>query len=196
MRLGTAAVLLFVVQVHPASAEEWSRFRGPGGSGVLESASLPVEIGADRNVRWKIALPSGHSSPIVVDGRVFLTGFERETLVTLCLRADDGNVLWRRELAHPRQERHHRNNNPASPTPVTDGRSVFAFFPDFGLIAYSIDGEELWRQPLGPFRNFQGMANSPSCWTRRRAAFSAASSASDPRTARRSSTSGGGAARS
>ena len=37
MRMGTAAVLLFVVQVHPASAEEWSRFRGPGGSGVLES---------------------------------------------------------------------------------------------------------------------------------------------------------------
>ncbi len=161
MRMGTAAALLFVVQVHPASAEEWSRFRGPGGSGVLESVNLPVEFGTDRNVRWKIALPSGHSSPIVDHGRVFLTGFEQETLVTLCVRAEDGKILWRRELPRPRQERHHKNNNPASPTPVTDGRSVFAFFPDFGLVAYSIDGEELWRQPLGPFLNFQGMANSP-----------------------------------
>jgi outer membrane protein assembly factor BamB len=161
MRMGTAAVLLFVVQVHPASAEEWSRFRGPGGSGVLESANLPVEFGTERNVRWKVALPPGHSSPIVDHGRVFLTGFEQESLVTLCMRAEDGKTLWRRAIARPRQERHHQNNNPASPTPVTDGRSVFAFFPDFGLVAYSIDGEELWRQPLGPFHNFQGMANSP-----------------------------------
>ena len=64
-------------------------------------------------------------------------------------------------FARPRQGRHHKNNNPASPTPVTDGRSVFAFFPDFGLVAYSVDGVEKWRRPLGPFQNFQGMANSP-----------------------------------
>jgi hypothetical protein len=56
MRMSTAAALLVVVQVHPASAEEWSRFRGPGGSGVLESVNLPVEFGTDRNVRWKVAL--------------------------------------------------------------------------------------------------------------------------------------------
>ena len=92
---------------------------------------------------------------------MFLTGFEGETLVTLCVRADDGKILWKRELERPRQERHHARNNAASPTPVTDGRSLFAFFPDFGLIAYSVDGVERWRRPLGPFRNFQGLANSP-----------------------------------
>ena len=78
-RMGTAAVLLFVVHVHPAGGEEWSRFRGPGGSGVLESANLPAEVGTDRSVRWKAALPPGHSSPIVADGRVFLTGYEGNT---------------------------------------------------------------------------------------------------------------------
>jgi len=160
-RMRAAAVLVLAVHARAATADEWSRFRGPGGSGVLESANLPVEFGADRNVRWKVALPSGHSSPIVDHGRVFLTAFEQGSLVTLCVRAEDGKILWRREVARPRQERHHSNNNPASPTPVTDGRSVFAFFPDFGLVAYSVDGEELWRQPLGPFKNFQGMANSP-----------------------------------
>jgi outer membrane protein assembly factor BamB len=161
MRMGTAAAVLFVVHVPPASAEEWSRFRGPGGSGVLESANLPVEVGTDRSVRWKAALPPGHSSPIVADGRLFLTGVEGQTLVTLCVRADDGKILWKRELERPRQERHHDRNSAASPTPVTDGRSVFAFFPDFGLVAYSVDGAERWRRPLGPFSNFQGMANSP-----------------------------------
>jgi hypothetical protein len=147
MRVGTAAALLFVVHVQPAGGEEWSRFRGPGGSGVLESANLPVEVGTDRSVRWKVTLPPGHSSPIVAAGRVFLTGFEGETLVTLCVRADDGKILWKRELERPRQERHHDRNNAASPTPVTDGRSLFAFFPDFGLIAYSVDGVEQWRRP-------------------------------------------------
>jgi outer membrane protein assembly factor BamB len=161
MRMVAAAVLLLVVHVGAANAEEWSRFRGPGGSGVLESAKLPVELGTDRNVRWKVALPPGHSSPIVDHGRVFLTGFDQEKLVTLGVGAEDGRVLWRREIARPRRQRHHNNNNPASPTPVTDGRSVFAFFPDLGLVAYSVEGEELWRQPLGPFSNFQGMANSP-----------------------------------
>lgn len=57
MRMGTAVMLLFVVHVHPAGVEEWSRFRGPGGSGVLESANLPVEVGTDRSVRWRVALP-------------------------------------------------------------------------------------------------------------------------------------------
>ena len=41
-----------------------------------------------------------------------------------------------------------------------DARSSRSF-PTSASIAYSIDGEELWRQPLGPFQNFQGMANSP-----------------------------------
>jgi outer membrane protein assembly factor BamB len=160
-RMGAATALLLVVHVQPAVGEEWSRFRGPEGSGVLESANLPVELGGDRSVRWKVALPPGHSSPIVADGRVFLTGVEGDTLVTLCLRADDGHILWKRELERPRRERHHDRNNAASPTPVTDGRSVFAFFPDFGLVAYSVDGVERWRRALGPFKNFQGMANSP-----------------------------------
>src|SRR5262245_47832339 len=161
MRMGAAAALLFVVHLQTAGGEEWSRFRGPGGSGVLESANLPTEFGTDRSVRWKVALPPGHSSPIVADGRLFVTGFEGANLVTLCVRADDGKILWKRALERSREERHHDNNNAASPTPVTDGRSLFAFFPDFGLIAYSVDGVERWRQPLGPFKNFQGMANSP-----------------------------------
>jgi outer membrane protein assembly factor BamB len=104
----TAAVLLLVAQVHAASAEEWSRFRGPGGSGVLESANLPVEVGTDRNVRWKVALPSGHSSPVVGGGRVFLTAFEQESLVTLGVRAEDGKTF---------------PTSGSSPTPATETSS-------------------------------------------------------------------------
>jgi outer membrane protein assembly factor BamB len=52
-------------------------------------------------------------------------------------------------------------NGPASPSPVTDGASVFAFFQDFGLIAFSAEGQEQWRMPLGPFNMFYGFGASP-----------------------------------
>jgi outer membrane protein assembly factor BamB len=160
-RTRTRASLLLLALAHPTGAEEWSRFRGPDGSGVLETTDLPVVVGVDQNVAWKVRLPTGHSSPVLAGGRLFLTGFEGDALVTLGVGTDDGAILWRRSLERPREQRHHANNNPASPTPVSDGNAVYAFFPDFGLVAYSRDGEELWRLPLGPFRNFQGVANSP-----------------------------------
>jgi outer membrane protein assembly factor BamB len=55
----------------------------------------------------------------------------------------------------------HAMNNPASPSVVTDGRNVYAFFTDFGLISYGFDGNERWRLALGPFNNPFGMGASP-----------------------------------
>jgi len=52
-------------------------------------------------------------------------------------------------------------NNPASPSPVTDGENVYAFFMDFGLIAYGPTGKERWRMQLGPFNSVFGLAASP-----------------------------------
>src|SRR5262249_8806953 len=43
----------------------WPRFRGPNGSGVAEGQKPPLEFGPDKNVRWKVAVPPGISSPIV-----------------------------------------------------------------------------------------------------------------------------------
>lgn len=160
LRSGTLLIVLLAL-AGPGGTDDWSRFRGPGGSGVLETSDLPVELGSTRAVRWKAALPPGHSSPVLAGNRIFVTGFEEESLLTLCVSADTGEVLWRRQIDRPREQGHHDSNNPASPTPVTDGRAVYVFFPDFGLVAYSVDGDELWRRPLGPFRNVHGIANSP-----------------------------------
>ena len=54
-----------------------------------------------------------------------------------------------------------QTNTPASPTPVTDGKRVYVFFGDFGLLAYDLDGNEVWRLPLGPFNNVNGHGSSP-----------------------------------
>jgi outer membrane protein assembly factor BamB len=142
-------------------AEPWSQFRGPNGSGIAASGGFPTQFGPERNVVWRTALPPGHSSPVLTADRVFVTGFEEKELLVLALDRATGAVVWRRVLPRPRADRLRKPNNPASPSPVTDGRNVYAFFQDFGLISYDPAGKERWRLPLGPFNAFYGMGASP-----------------------------------
>jgi outer membrane protein assembly factor BamB len=86
---------------------------------------------------------------------------EGGALFTLCVDRRTGKVLWKREVTRPRTERYQPTNSPASPSPVTDGKGVYVFFGDFGLIAYALDGVEKWRLPLGPFNNVNGHGSSP-----------------------------------
>ena len=143
------------------STDEWLRFRGPNGSGVAETRALPAEFGPAKNLLFKAPLPFGRSSPIVAGNRIFLTASEGDRLITLCLDAVSGKVLWRREVTRARHMAIYKGNDPASPTPVSDGTNVYVFFAELGLIAYGPDGEERWRVPLGPFTSFYGMGASP-----------------------------------
>src|SRR5579872_6700821 len=69
-----------------ADAGSWPQFRGPNGSGLPDvDLPLPDQIGPDKNVLWKTPLPSGHSSPIVVGKRVFVTAQRDKHLVTMAL---------------------------------------------------------------------------------------------------------------
>ena len=155
---------------------QWPQFRGPGGLGVSDSARLPVDIGPNKGVAWKTEIPAGHSSPIVSGDRIFLTageGGQRSDaglnkvvdeggkLYTICIDRHTGRILWKREAPRPRLERYQPTNSPASPSPVTDGKSVYVFFGDFGLIAYDLNGRELWQHRLGPFNNVNGHGSSP-----------------------------------
>ena len=142
-------------------AVEWSRFRGPNGTGVNETSGLPVEIGPDQNMVWKTALPPGYSSPVIGGNRIFVTAFEGKKLLLVCLDRASGKILWQREVPHSREKKSEGRNTPVSPSPVTDGENVYAFFEDLGLISYAADGHERWRLPLGPFNNPYGMAASP-----------------------------------
>ncbi len=156
MRTALLAVLLCAI----ASAQ-WDRFRGPNGTGVSDSGALPTEFGAKQNLVWRVDLPPGHSSPIVNNGRLYLTGVEHDRLYTFCIDAANGHTLWKREAPRPRQEKLNALNNPASPTPTADGANVYVFFPDFGLLSFTRDGKERWRLPMGPFNNVYGIGVSP-----------------------------------
>lgn len=144
-----------------ASTPDWARFRGPNGTGIAKVTGLPVEFGPTKNVVWKTPTPAGHSSPVLTDTRIFMTGIDGETLVVLSLDRATGKEQWRREVPRRQQGRLENVNGPASPSPVTDGTNVYAFFQDFGLIAFAGDGKELWRLPLGPFNMFYGFGASP-----------------------------------
>jgi outer membrane protein assembly factor BamB len=167
---------ILVAFLAQTAAGEWPQFRGPNGTGVAPATRLPAQFGPARNVVWRTDLPPGHSSPVVAGERIFVTGAEGGTaaeagrskivdeggrLFTICLAADTGKELWRQEAPRPRRERYQPTNSPASPSPVTDGSSVFVFFGDFGLISYTRDGAERWRLPLGPFNNVNGHGSSP-----------------------------------
>jgi len=141
--------------------EEWSQFRGPNGSGVNETTDLPTEFGPDKNVVWKTELPTGYSSPVFTKDYIFLTSCEGEKLFTICLNHKNGKIIWQKEAPRPRQEKIDSRNNPASPSPVTDGKQVFVFFQDYGMLTYDLKGNEQWRFPLGPFNNIYGMGASP-----------------------------------
>lgn len=163
MRFPILSLLLTLSAISvPGAGPDWPRFRGPNGSGVATvTAPLPTEFGPARNVAWKAAVPFGRSSPIVAGGRVFLTATEGDSLLTLAFDAASGRPLWRREVKAARQQQIYKANDAASSTPAADASQVYAFFSNFGLVAYSHDGREKWRRPVGPFGNFYGIASSP-----------------------------------
>jgi len=140
---------------------EWPQFRGPNGTGVAEGFALPAEFNAKKNLVWKTTLPFARSSPVVTADRVFLTATEGDKLSTFALDRKTGKVLWRTDVVRARHMPMYKANDGASPSPVSDGKNVYAFFGELGLISFGPDGKERWRLPLGPFNSFYGMGGSP-----------------------------------
>jgi outer membrane protein assembly factor BamB len=160
--LGLLAISLLLARPGDSEDPPWNRFRGPDGTGVAApGARLPATLDPEHNRLWRIAVPPGHSSPCLWDQRLFLTGHEGHTLVTLCVNRTDGTLLWRREVTVEALERTHEVNGPASPTPTCDGETVVVTFGSFGLLAYDLDGEERWRRERKVPRNTFGTASSP-----------------------------------
>ena len=158
-----------VLAIEVCSGENWPQFRGPRGDGSSsESFARPLRPA------WKVKLPGpGHSSPIVWGERIFLRAFEAETsmlrrlagyegrLLVLGLNRANGRVEWRREVQGEEIGKTTNVNKPASPTPVTDGTRVYAYFASFGLAAFSMDGKPAWETKIGPFPHHMGFGSSP-----------------------------------
>ena len=162
--LAVSLALVFALATAAARAQapsDWPRFRGPNGGGAAADANPPVTFAPDKNVAWKRSLPPGHSSPVVSNGRVYLTAIENNQLLTLCLDAATGEVRWRKPAPADQLEKSHPSGSPASSTPVADGKNVYAYFASYGLLAYDAEGNELWKRPLPPPTTMFGSGTSP-----------------------------------
>ena len=150
----------------PALGQEWTRFRGPNGTGVSDAKTVPAEWTPEA-INWKVKLPgAGHSSPVLWGDKIFLTGAENNTTalrVAFCLNAADGSLAWSRSYPSKLHKRHEFNSF-ASATPAVDEERVYVVWstPDeYSLIALTHDNEEVWRKDLGPFISQHSCGTSP-----------------------------------
>src|ERR1051326_4740451 len=123
MKTLTALVIAGMVVAAAVGADtplSWPQFRGPGGGGVAEGQKPPVEFGPENNLRWKVAVPSGLSSPIVAGENLVLTAFDNGKLYTIAYRRSDGSEAWRRQAPAKEIEPFHKSEgSPAASTPAT-----------------------------------------------------------------------------
>ena len=154
--------LLFLLSL-PLAAANWPGWRGDG-SGVSAEQHLPVAWSATRNVAWSVPLPGdGNSSPVIWGDRIYLTAALEKGKIraVLCLDAQDGHLVWQKNLPAERAPVTDPKNGYASPTPVTDGTNLFVFFDSPGMAALDLAGNVLWTHDLGPFSNGYNQASSP-----------------------------------
>jgi outer membrane protein assembly factor BamB len=129
----------------------WPQFRGPNGSGIADGQNPPVEFGPDKNVKWKVPVPSGLSSPIVAGDKLVITAFEDGKLYTIAYDRSDGREAWRTDSMAKQIEAYHKvEGSPAASTPATDGQRIVTYFGSCGLICLDLSGKELWRFEMAP----------------------------------------------
>jgi outer membrane protein assembly factor BamB len=161
--IAAGALIANTASLSVAKDLEWPQFRGPESRGLADQASPPIQFGPETNMLWKVPVPAGHSSPIVVGDRILFNAAEGKTLLTCAVDRRTGQSLWRGEVPVDKLEKFHEVNTAAPCTPVTDGQLVFSYLPSFGLVAYDLEGKERWRKPLPFPQTFrsQGSGASP-----------------------------------
>jgi outer membrane protein assembly factor BamB len=162
-----AAALLMLLDAICAPAANWPQWRGPNGDGISLETNVPVQWSATENVVWNSPIPGeGHSSPVVWRDSVFLTTALPDSKERRLLRLDarSGKILWQRSVVTTAVEAMHRENSPASSTPVTDGERVFTSFQNgkrVDLQGYDFAGRRIWSaQPL-EFNGEHGYSYTP-----------------------------------
>ncbi|MDY0355962.1 MAG: PQQ-binding-like beta-propeller repeat protein [Sedimentisphaerales bacterium] len=151
---------------------DWPRFRGPSGDGLVtrpgsaEQIGLPVRWSETENVTWKTAIPHlGWSSPVVMDGQVWLTTATAEghDFHAICVDADSGAIRFNERLFHTDNPEPLGNplNSYASPTPVVEPGRVYVHFGSYGTACLDTKTfEVLWKRSDLPCRHYRGPGSS------------------------------------
>ncbi len=160
---------------------DWTRFRGPNGTGIAaDNQTPPVKWSDTENLKWKVPLPGpGSSGPIVLGGKVFVTYWSgyavdpenRGDMANLaihlrCVDRKTGKTQWDRSIKAKLPEQEYggmfAQHGYASHTPVTDGKRVYAFFGKTGVYAFDLDGNDLWSADVGSDLDQRGWGSAAS----------------------------------
>jgi len=147
-----------------AIRRNWPNLRGPFGQGIAYGVTPPADFDATtgKNVLWKTPIPRpGASSPVVWEGRVFLTGADENAREVCCFDAEDGTILWRQaapqSAALPKVT---EGIGHAASTGATDGKFFFAIFSTGDLVAVDMNGAIAWTRAFGTPKSNYGYASS------------------------------------
>ncbi|MCX7423396.1 MAG: PQQ-binding-like beta-propeller repeat protein [Planctomycetia bacterium] len=162
-------LVLFLLPHVRCNAENWPGWRGPNRNGVTSDTGVPTTWSATENVLWKMPLPGiGTSNPVVWGDKVFVTaseGRDQGELHVICFDRDTGRELWHQRLWGTAPTLFYGRSGMASPSPVTDGKRLFAFFGTGDVFCFDLDGGLLWQRAIadeyGPFENRFAAASSP-----------------------------------
>jgi outer membrane protein assembly factor BamB len=137
------------ILVTNSGAENWPQWRGPFFNGSTLEKNLPVTWSKTENVAWTAPLPGpSGSSPIVWGDSVFVSSPDpQKNLNLLCIDRRDGKNRWQKQVAVG--DKTVGRNNMTSPSPVTDGKAVYALYGTSDLAAFDFDGNELWKRKIG-----------------------------------------------
>lgn len=165
MRRTILIVTLFLGATVAASAN-WPAWRGPAGDGVSVEKNLPVKWSPTENIAWKLALPQwSGATPVIWGDIIFLNVAEADgdQLSLWAVNRSKGEVLWKKHLSKGNNKQ--RKQNMSSPSPVTDGSTVWVMTGTGFLRAFDFKGNELWMRDIqkdyGRFGLNWGYANSP-----------------------------------
>ncbi len=153
--------------VATVSAENWPQWRGPLQNGISGEKGLPTKWSTEENIAWRLAMPSrSGATPIIWNNHIFLNVATQMTTGDLELWAVDrrkGEPLWKKPIGGGNNQQ--RKQNMSSPSPVTDGTTVWVMTGTGILKAFDFKGTELWMRDIqkdyGPFGLNWGYASSP-----------------------------------
>jgi len=163
--IGTGIISLVVAAT--LSAENWPQWRGPELNGVAAATGLPVKWSTTENIAWKLPMPGrSGSTPIIWGENIFLnvgTADATGDLELWTLDRANGSVRWKGHIAGGNHTQ--RKQNMSSPSPVTDGQTVWVMTGVGVLKAFNFQGKELWARDIqkeyGQFGLNWGYASSP-----------------------------------
>ena len=159
-------VLFLLATIAPTEATEWTRFRGPNGTGVGSADSIPLDFTeADFNFKTKLPGGSGASSPVIWNDKAFVLSANADdaTRYVICINAMTGDKLWQKEFKSESHHLHTRSSY-ASCTPTVDEERVYVAWSTpkaTTFKAFNHDGTEAWSKDLGTWQSQHGFGTSP-----------------------------------